>query len=155
MRFHDLHITKIWDRLFQGCYDDALGLLEHNPRGITFVLNCTPEPIDFTHSNGIESLSLPIDDGVEIEAVMFSQAMNAINYGLRDNGKVLIHCHAGISRSTVVLATWMSRCGFGNLDDCVKHIEDLRPVVTPHPAVLVSAKKYLKEFPYDGSYTIS
>lgn len=149
MRFHDIKITKIWYRLFQGCYADAEELKYANPYGITFVLNCTPDPIEYPAAYGISTRTIAINDGYEIPAAPFWSAMGCISGVLQSGGVCLVNCHAGISRSTIMVAGYMAMCGYDTLDNCIAHIKELRSVVLPHPLVLKSVKQHLKEWPYN------
>jgi hypothetical protein len=67
------------------------------------------------------------------------------------NGVVTHNCAAGISRSPVITASFMDYIGIADFDTALDRIRMVRPIVSPAPATLVSAKKMLGRWPYDGS----
>lgn len=155
MRFHNVAMTKIWDRLYQGCYYDAEQLLGQNPHDITAVVNCTRDRIDFPYKAGakfnIDTVTLHFDDGQEIPAESFWKGLNFIRSSMWHGQNVLVHCHAGRSRSTTIVASYMYLCGFADIDRCLAAIQDRRPIATPAPVTWLSAKKHLRIWPHDGS----
>src|SRR5208282_3477593 len=67
------------------------------------------------------------------------------------NGVVTHNCAAGISRSVTITAAFMDYMGIADLDTALDRIRMARPIASPAPAVLASAKKMLGVWPYDGS----
>lgn len=67
------------------------------------------------------------------------------------NGVVTHNCAAGISRSVTITAAFMDYVGLADFDTAMDRIRTARPIASPAPAVLVSAKKMLGCWPYDGS----
>lgn len=59
-------------------------------------------------------------------------ALQFIKEGIDANERILVHCHAGISRSsTIVLLHLMFHRGF-DLDGALEHLKTVRPVVNPN-----------------------
>jgi protein-tyrosine phosphatase len=58
---------------------------------------------------------------------------------------VLIHCAAGVSRSTSLLIAYMMHKYQCSLENCLRHIMKLRPCVMPNKGFI----KQLKEFAED------
>jgi hypothetical protein len=59
-------------------------------------------------------------------------ALHFIRDGLLAGERVLVHCHAGVSRSaTIVLLHLMAHRGYG-LDAALAHLRGIRPVVAPN-----------------------
>jgi len=59
-------------------------------------------------------------------------------------GAVLVHCASGTSRSPVVCAAWMQRCGYASIDAALAEVADLRPIIDPSPVLLSSVRKILQ-----------
>lgn len=149
----DNKISRIWDRLYVGNFQAAVEVELNNPHDIGWVLNCTPNPIIYSlEGSGIASKILNIDDGMEVNPEKIALGLDWIRFGLGMGCRVLVHCHAGMSRSASFAAAFMYQVGFKDFDGCVDVVKQRRPVAQPHPLVLRSFKKYFKVYPYDGSF---
>ena len=69
-----------------------------------------------------------------------------LNWGksLPDNAVVLVHCEAGVSRSTAAaLALLVQYHGIDKIDDCVKLLLEVRPQSCPNPLITRFADEQL------------
>ena len=132
-------ITKIWHRLSVGSLDDAKSLASANPLGIKTVVSLCPEKV-VPHDNNIEYVQIPVADSQPICPKQFDQIMVVISKSIR-SGRVLIHCAAGMSRSPMLCAAWMRRCGYASIDRALAEIADLRPIIDPSPVLLSSVRR--------------
>lgn len=134
-------MDQIVNRIYIGCYDSAKKLGYLNPEGITHVLNCTKDP-----HVGLSTLivrQVNIDDGVELSFNDMWFGINSIKEAMEAGGKILVHCHAGISRSTsMVIAYLMVYAGL-SWDEALETIRKTRPHVMPNPAIERSVKRHL------------
>jgi atypical dual specificity phosphatase len=64
------------------------------------------------------------------------------------DGDVLVHCQAGISRSSMVLITALAEIDDTCFDDAYNEVYNAKPSIAPHPALRELALEYLGE---DGS----
>ncbi|KAI8806031.1 protein-tyrosine phosphatase-like protein, partial [Cladochytrium replicatum] len=65
-------------------------------------------------------------------SLLFTRTNAIIDYAREHNERVLVHCHAGVSRSaTVVLAYLVMRCGM-SLKDAWEVTYRSRPIVRPN-----------------------
>jgi protein-tyrosine phosphatase len=69
--------------------------------------------------------------------------MAAIAEGVR-NGKLLIHCVGGVSRSPIMTAAWLHRCGCLNIVRALREIAERRPTIDPSPVLLRSVAAHLR-----------
>jgi protein-tyrosine phosphatase len=134
-------MTRVWDRLYLGSLKDAEHLAAANTTAITAVLSLCSEEI-MRRSRTIDYMHIPIADAQPISARQFEEIMAAIERGLQ-RGNLLIHCAAGFSRSPIVAAAWMHRCGYLNFEAALQEIADLRPSIDPSPVLLKSVKENL------------
>lgn len=135
-------ITKVWERaLYVGSLKDAEQLGSANPMGITDILSLCPEEV-LHRADNISYVSIPIADACPISARQFEAVMAAIAAHIR-KGTVLLNCGAGMSRSAILAAAWMHRCGYLNFEAALQEIANLRPTIDPSPVLLRSVKENL------------
>ena len=134
-------ITRVWERaLFVGSLKGAEQLASENPMKIAAVLSLCPEEIELKNPD-IHYMQLPIADAQPISKRQFEQIMAAIERGLQ-RGNLLVHCAAGFSRSPIVAAAWLDRCGYASIDKSLAEIAELRDI-DPSPVLLKSVKENL------------
>ena len=131
-------MTKIWERLFLGELKDAQQLARSNPQRINTVISlCREQAV--TKAAKITYIHIPIADSRPISAQKFEDIMFAIAIGVR-RGKLLVHCLAGMSRSPILIAAWLHRCGYAEIDKALAEIAELRNIA-PSQILLKSAKQ--------------
>ena len=83
--------------------------------------------------DGVKYLVVPADDTPSYDIRGGAEAaIRFIQEGIRRDEKILVHCHAGISRSsTVVLLHLMINQGMP-LDAALSHLRRIRPIVNPN-----------------------
>jgi protein-tyrosine phosphatase len=86
---------------------------------------------------------VPIADSRPISAQKFDDIMQAIGKGV-ERGLLLIHCVGGMSRSPIMVAAWMHRCGYAGIDRALAEVAELRDI-DPSPVLLKSAKERLSQ----------
>lgn len=99
--------------------------------GITHIINLSGKPN--ACPSEFKYLQIMVDD---LESADISQYFNETNLfiltALSENGKVLVHCAAGISRSpTIVLAYLIEHHNF-TPNTALKHIRLTRPIADPN-----------------------
>jgi len=136
-------ISRVWERaVFIGSLKDAEELASVNPMKIAAVLSLCPEEIGQKNPR-VRYTRFPIADSQPISKQQFEQIMSAIKQGLR-RGNLLIHCAAGYSRSPILAAAWMHRCGYLDFEVALQEIARLRPTIDPSPVLLKSIKEELR-----------
>ena len=82
-----------------------------------------------------DDISVPIDDFVEPQKKHIIQALSfADTIG---DGSLLVHCHAGISRSSAIaLAIIAKRLGAGKEEDSVKILENINSYAHPNKTIV-------------------
>ena len=132
-------MTRIWDRIYLGSLKDAGQLAAANPCGITSVLSLCEEAV--RRAANICYVHLPISDSRSIPAQKFDAIMQAIEQCVR-RGSLLVHCVGGMSRSPIMVAAWLHRCGYAGIDKALAEISELRDI-DPSPVLLKSVKERL------------
>lgn len=85
----------------------------------------------------------PMHDGPETDWPVFEQAVEAARQLYRQEGSLLIHCKAGVSRSTTVMATTIAIEEGRPFRAALDIVQEARPIATPHYALHQLAIIYL------------
>jgi atypical dual specificity phosphatase len=134
-------VTRIWERLYLGELKDAQRLARSNPQRInTVIALCREQTVD--KAAKITYIRIPISDSCAISAQRFEDIMFAIAVGVR-RGNVLVHCFAGLSRSPVLIAAWLDRCGYAGIDKALAQIAQLRDIA-PSRVLLKSVQDLVR-----------
>jgi protein-tyrosine phosphatase len=80
-------------------------------------------------------------------------AMLFIRMAVSDGGVVLVHCHAGISRSVTVMLAYLMFFEGMILEDALKHLRQRRPQANPNRGFMRCLKKFENQLlaPYYSS----
>jgi len=132
-------LTKITDQIYIGTYSSAQMLDFTNRVGITHVLNCTPD--EHAGLKGFNVRQLNINDGFEIPAEAIRFALVSIATAIHNHGRILVHCHAGVSRSVSIVCAHLMYAGF-SWDEAVDFVRSRRPQAFPHPNIERSIKNF-------------
>lgn len=135
-------MTKIWERLYIGSLKDAAQLTRSNPRRITTVISLCREKV-VQRAPRVIYMHIPIADAAPISVQRFEDILYAIAIGVR-RGNVLVHCREGVNRSPILMAAWMDRCGYAEIDEALSEIEKLRDIA-PSRALLTSVRALLRK----------
>jgi len=123
-------VTKIWERLYLGSFKDAEHLARSNPQRIATVISlCREQAVH--RAAKITYIHIPIADSRPISGQRFEDIMFAMAIGLR-RGNLLVHCLAGMSRSPILIAAWLHRCGYAGIDKALSEIAELREIAPSH-----------------------
>lgn len=139
-----ISVTKIWERIYLGSLKDAELLARSNPEHITTVISLCQEQIAH-RAPKITYIRIPIWDTRPISAQKLEDIMYAVAIGVR-RGNVLVHCLAGKSRSPIVVAAWLHRCGYAGIDNALSQIAELRDLA-PSRTLLASVKEAMNHEP--------
>lgn len=85
----------------------------------------------------------PLHDGYVNDQTEFIAAVEGVRQRNRESGDVLVHCAAGISRSTTVLAVTMAVDESISFGEAVEEVQTYRERARPHPKLQVNALSYL------------
>ena len=137
-------ISKIEDDLFLTSYDGVQNNKLHR-RGITHIIdltnrNYTIDNVTILHLMMHDNEQQPLD-------TLIPKTNQFIEAALKQNGKILIHCEQGISRSPAILCAWMiyrdsNNGSFDGYDRIIKIIQAARSIVQPNAGFVRQLKDY-------------
>lgn len=129
---------KIRDWLFIGKYRETLSLPLLHSYHIEAMLHLAA---DVQH-NGIETLYLPIDDGVPVHQDILKQGIDFL-VSQKAQGKIVLSaCGAGISRSTTFAMGLLMHEEKLDIWDAYQAVLDHHPDALPAPDLVVSLAAY-------------
>ena len=142
---------KIRDWLFIGKYRETVSRPLLNSYNIGAMLHLA----DDVQHDGIETLYLPIDDGVPIKQDVLKQGINFIIDQKSQDKIVLSACGAGISRSTTFAMGALMHVEDLDIWEAYKSILAVHPDAFPMPALVMSLGTYFDEAisEYDAART--
>jgi dual specificity MAP kinase phosphatase len=125
--------SQILPYLFIGNYRDASNRELFAELGVTHVINVTGTlPLSF-ESDGIRYKRLPASDsGSQNLSQYFDEAIEFIESARATEGRVLVHCQAGVSRSPSIVLAYLIARSRRSLSDAFTHVKERRPIVAPN-----------------------
>ncbi len=130
----------IIDRLAIGDLTDAKNAPMLLECGISAILNVAKEAHLEPDNNYFDYYKVSIDDGQAMDLSHLSEAVDFIHSRIRQ-GKVLVHCLMGVSRSSTIVLCYLHECGF-SLREAMNLIKKKRPEAQPHIALYNSVREY-------------
>ncbi|KAG7668281.1 hypothetical protein Ndes2526B_g00995 [Nannochloris sp. 'desiccata'] len=105
--------------------------------GITHVLNATEDLLLPEETQSFVGMRIPLRD-VEEEDISpyFSPAATFVDSALESGGGVLVHCHAGRSRSCSLVLAWLMTRRKWTLKQALEFLHDRRPQAAPNAGYL-------------------
>jgi protein-tyrosine phosphatase len=139
-------MDKITKNIFLGDSSDAFQPEYLKSKGVTDVFCVAKDwAFAFRKDPDISYTQQGLIDGHGNEEWELETAANTLKNLVGHGGIVLIHCHAGVSRSPTILALYLARELNKSFDEVVDFIAQVRSIVNPHPELRRQARKLLKE----------
>ena len=126
-------MSKITDHFYISGLDEAHDLRWLKHHHITHIVNCVrglknPYPQHFRY------ISLNLDD---VPNQIIYQALEPsyefIRDALSNGGTVLVHCHAGVSRSASIIIYFLMKVKGWSYATALSYLRTYRPIVNPNP----------------------
>lgn len=133
------------------------------------ILNCTDDPaLDYLkHKENFDCIRLNHLDGEPYPQASIANGIGYINNSLKDGAKVLVCCHAGVSRSAgMTLAYLIARLKYDEkcydsagiqeiYNRALSTIRKARPFIQIHPKIDLSIRQYFRLAPKSPKDLIS
>ncbi|KAG6888515.1 hypothetical protein C0995_007758 [Termitomyces sp. Mi166 len=130
MSFETVSVNEIVkDQIYLGNLSAAQSQATLKRLGTTHILSVCPE----YPSTGPNHLTIAVNDS-EYDNILIHlpEACNFIETALKNNGKVLVHCAMGISRSATVVAAYLMKTRRMSRSAAIKFIKQRRPKIHPN-----------------------
>ena len=101
--------------------------------GVSYILNVTTDcPNYFESDHGFVFKRIPVlDTGTQKLSLHFSEAFQFREEARKQQSCVLIHCHAGISRSVTLTIAYLMRYFGMSMQTAYQYVKERRPVISP------------------------
>ena len=103
-------------------------------------------------ADSLEYLVVDVDDtekAADAEALgtCFEKSTSYIDNALqmKKNGAVLVHCLAGVSRSSSVVCAYLISCHNMSMEEAIRMVRSARPCATPNPSFVFQLRKWESE----------
>jgi len=80
----------------------------------------------------------------------FEQACQFIEEARQSNGRVLVHCACGVSRSTTLCCAYLIKYHSMSVEQAITHLRSHRHIVQPNPAFLRQLIHYNEQIECDN-----
>uniref|UniRef100_A0A0A9YIJ5 protein-tyrosine-phosphatase n=1 Tax=Lygus hesperus TaxID=30085 RepID=A0A0A9YIJ5_LYGHE len=126
--------SRVLPFLYVGNARDARDADVLRGRGVSHVLNVTltptPAPAD---PSGVTYRQLPASDSTQQNIKQyFEEAFSFIEEARKNNGSVLVHCQAGVSRSPTIAIAYIMKHRGVTMVEAYKTVKTARPIISPN-----------------------
>ncbi|GIY18216.1 dual specificity protein phosphatase 4 [Caerostris extrusa] len=124
--------VEILEHLYLGSARDAARKEQLQQLGVTALLNVTQLCPNLFQEAFLYKCIPVRDTGAEDIAAYFQEAINFIDQVKEQNGKVLVHCQAGISRSATICIAYLMSTKRLRMEEAYKYVKSRRKIVSPN-----------------------
>lgn len=124
-----------------GNCDDAIRLDDLRTAGITGILSLTGWPNNAHNRHGLHWRCVGLIDGFGNEIARLQEAVWQL-HELATRGTVLVHCMEGVSRSPLVVASYLADKAARPFEECLSEVAGLRKWVRLQPGLLELRRAY-------------
>ena len=135
-----LKISPITNNIYLSGIMVAQDINKIKEYNISCIVNCTKTIQNYF--DNITYLRVPVDDtsNQNIEQY-FDETYNFIENCINENKNVLVHCHAGISRSSTILIAYFMRKNNWDLQKALDFLRSKRSIVNPNSDFIKALNK--------------
>ena len=128
-----------------GNCDDARRFTTLRSAGIEGILSLNGWPNGSANGHGLTWRCVELIDGDGNPVHRLHEAVCQL-HDLLASGKVLVHCMEGVSRSPLVVASYLADRAARPFEDCLQEIARLRKWVAPQPGLIELRRAYESAF---------
>lgn len=124
-----------------GNCDDAVRLESLKSAGVSGILSLTGWPNSALNRHGLAWRCVELIDGDGNEVGRLKDALIHL-HALRQSGAVLVHCMEGVSRSALVVASYLADRDGRPFEECLEEVARLRKRVFLQPGLIELRRTY-------------
>ncbi|KJE97610.1 dual specificity protein phosphatase 9 [Capsaspora owczarzaki ATCC 30864] len=125
---------KVIDKLYISAMEAAMNWPAIESEGITHVVNLAVQCADNYFPDKLQYHAVKLVDLSFADALKFiPDGVKFIDSAIEGGGAVLVHCQAGISRSSTFVAAYLMFKHNYTVEQALGIIRDARPIISPNP----------------------
>ena len=145
---NDKNAVEIIPHLYIGSIACASNLDELKSKNITHILCCgIGLKLFFPDKFKYHRIELCDNEATNIRK-FFDETNSFIDEAIKGGGNILVHCHAGISRSTSIIMAYLMKHQKMNFNKAFELIKEKRGKIQPNSGFILQLKAYEKELGY-------
>lgn len=149
-------ITRILPFLYLGSAEDSQNAGPLKSYGIEFIMNVSITAPDSPHVVKTHYMKIPVQDSTSENLVdWFQSAFDFIDQVKSCDGKVLIHCVGGVSRSATIAVGYVMRHLQLSLDNAYRLVKEKRPTISPNLNFMGQLLDYEKQLVDKGDIELN
>ena len=137
--------VEIIDGLYIGSFAASGNSEELKKCGITHIIAAGAKLKKFFPNDYIYLQYDLLDSDTADIKQYFDEAGDFIDQALKEGGKVLVHCHAGISRSSSIILSYLIKYKKMTLEEALSLAREKREKINPNPGFIKQLKEYEEE----------
>jgi protein-tyrosine phosphatase len=131
---------KITEYLYIGSLNDVLKLPLGSKKFSLIISLCNSSKYpEFKH---IPVIHIDIEDSEDVNIYKYFSYTNSLIERAKEDGNVLVHCRAGISRSVSIVLAYMMKTYRMSLDEAIHHVKNIRRIANPNIGFLKQLSEY-------------
>jgi protein-tyrosine phosphatase len=100
--------------------------------------------------SNIKHLFIKADDSISFNmSPHFQQACEFIEEARQSNGRILVHCACGVSRSSTLCCAYLIKHHSMSVEDAIIHLRARRHIIQPNSAFLEQLIRYNEQIECD------
>jgi protein-tyrosine phosphatase/rhodanese-related sulfurtransferase len=145
---------QILPHLYLSCRKGASNKENLQKNNITRILNVTSEESEYQYLDGFTYHQIAVEDSQEVDMLLYLPVAFAfIEEARLSNEKVLVHCHAGMSRSVTVIIGYLMKYHGHTLNSAYDYVRQKKSNISPNFGFLqqlIQFEKSLRSSPADS-----
>lgn len=147
-------VFEILPHLYLSCKKAASNRVSLQNNNISRILNVTSEESEYQHLDGFSYFQIAVEDSHEVDMLQYlPKAFAFIEEARLSNEKVLVHCHAGMSRSVTVVIGYLMKYNGHTLNTAYDFVRQKKSNISPNFSFLqqlIQFESSLRSSPSDS-----
>lgn len=138
----DESLNEVTKGLFIGSQDAASNYTGLKEKEITHIFNAAIHIDNFFPNDFVYKSEALYDEPTFDVTPYLDSSADYINDTLKNDGKMLVHCNAGISRSSTLILAYLMKWRKLSLDDGLIMVREVRPFARPNARFMMKLKEF-------------
>ena len=132
-QINNTQLFEILPHLYLSCRKAASNRVGLTANNISRILNVTSEESEYQHLDGFSCFQIAVEDSHEVDMLQYlPNAFAFIEEARNSNEKVLVHCHAGMSRSVTVVIGYLMKFYGHTLNTAYDFVRQKKSNISPN-----------------------